>query len=109
MRAWARQAEDGDRARLQHLQRELADDELKLKDKLANVAPMPKEKRRYLIKSARETVSLDKDAILKAQNSAKFCSDMIRTEIGVYAHNRDDPNHPEAQVSELRKSICGGQ
>jgi hypothetical protein len=108
LRVWAQQAEDGDRGRIQTLWSELEDDEATLRNELADVTPMSKDRRRYLIKSAQEMVALDKDSIRKAQEFGKLCADMIRSELGVYVHNRDYPGHRQTVRSDFRKSVCGG-
>src|SRR6185312_7920573 len=89
LRDWYRRAESDGRAHLESAQQRLQRDQLERP-------------------GDRQLIEVDKEAIRNGQSWSKQCGDIVRAEREIYSHNRMDPTHPEAQVSDFRRYLCGG-
>jgi hypothetical protein len=85
--------------------------EVRAQDRLASLGRRLREDESRLVNGrglGQSSIDSDREAIRREQEWLKTCGDMVRSELELAKHNRLDPSHPEAGISDIRKLICGG-
>jgi hypothetical protein len=109
--AWALQAEEQSHAAIRSDQEKLNNAQIKLdNDEVANDIAERDGRRKNIAKIRRDEgfIRAYRESIRREESWQKTCSEAVRTELEIAAHNRADPAHPEASASNIRKELCGG-